>query len=560
MLPTAELFTKHASHLHVTIPPSAPRRQFFRRSLPITAEYRDYPPPGRQRSTDGRGRGRGEGGRGRGGRSGRSSPPPPLEIPVVRIGPGQTSKFFSAQSWANSGAEEEMVAALAAIGITRPSHIQAAAFKALATGAPHVVLADHAGSGKTLAYLAPLIQVIKAEEKVLGQPGTTPNCPRVVVVVPTSELCAQILRVCRALSTTLRFRSVAATGGRPMRTQKESLDQGVDILIGTPGRLAELLNDGALRLDNCAALVCDEVDILLGGASLFAEQVAPLKAACPESTRWVLVTATLPTEVYYQLEPLFPGLVAALGPGLHRTAPGVTEQIVDCSGGDEITEESGVRRKSAALFAAIQELRASRTIVFCNKIETCRKVENFLNRTFTSEDNATVLPYHTAIETAQREINLKKFLLPPGQKDFRKGGGGRGSRYQGGIGTGEDSNLERLVLVCTDRASRGVDSAFVDHVVLFDFPRDPSEYVRRVGRTARGAGGQGLVTVLVLGRQVKLAQDVIGRNQSGLPVHALPPVMNASGAAPRTDEARFAEDFRKAGVAKDEEESLDFLN
>ena len=65
--------------------------------------------------------------------------------------------------------------------------------------------------------------------------------------------------------------------------------------------------------------------------------------------------------------------------------------------------------------------------------------------------------------------------------------------------------VRRKVLVCTDRASRGVDTAHVEHVVLFDFPRDPSEYVRRVGRTARGAGGQGVVSVLVLGRQVRLS-------------------------------------------------------
>ena len=62
---------------------------------------------------------------------------------------------------------------------------------------------------------------------------------------------------------------------------------------------------------------------------------------------------------------------------------------------------------------------------------------------------------------------------------------------------------QRKVLVCTDRASRGVDTSYVQHVVLFDFPRDPSEYVRRVGRTARGASGQGVVSVLVLGRQVR---------------------------------------------------------
>ncbi len=68
---------------------------------------------------------------------------------------------------------------------------------------------------------------------------------------------------------------------------------------------------------------------------------------------------------------------------------------------------------------------------------------------------------------------------------------------------------QRMVLICTDRASRGVDTSHVQHVVLFDFPRDPSEYVRRVGRTARGAGGEGVVSVLVLGRQVRHHIDVL---------------------------------------------------
>jgi ATP-dependent RNA helicase DDX18/HAS1 len=81
-----------------------------------------------------------------------------------------------------------------------------------------------------------------------------------------------------------------------------------------------------------------------------------------------------------------------------------------------------------------------------------------------------------------------------------------------------------MVLVCTDRASRGIDSSHVQHVVLFDFPRDPSEYVRRAGRTARGAGGQGVVSVLVLGRQVRLAKDVMERNEKGLPIHRVPSV------------------------------------
>ena len=78
------------------------------------------------------------------------------------------------------------------------------------------------------------------------------------------------------------------------------------------------------------------------------------------------------------------------------------------------------------------------------------------------------------------------------------------------------------LLICTDRASRGLDGKKIKHVILFDFPRDPSEYVRRVGRTARGALGTGTVTALVIGRQLKLAREIMRRNARGDPVEGTP--------------------------------------
>jgi ATP-dependent RNA helicase DDX18/HAS1 len=106
--------------------------------------------------------------------------------------------------------------------------------------------------------------------------------------------------------------------------------------------------------------------------------------------------------------------------------------------------------------------------------------------------------YHEAIRDDARTAALSAWLAPPR--------------------AGEPPS----VLVCTDRTSRGIDSMWCDHVVLFDWPRDPSEYVRRVGRTARGAGGRGVVSVLVLGKQVPFAQDVMARNRTGAPVHRVP--------------------------------------
>jgi ATP-dependent RNA helicase DDX18/HAS1 len=113
-----------------------------------------------------------------------------------------------------------------------------------------------------------------------------------------------------------------------------------------------------------------------------------------------------------------------------------------------------------------------------------------------------VMAYHEAIREESRAASLQTWLSPP------------------------TPSQPPMVLVCTDRTSRGIDSMWCEHVVLFEFPRDPSEYVRRVGRTARGAGGRGVVTVLVLGKQVALAKDILARNKAGAPVHRVPRLFN----------------------------------
>mmetsp|Transcript_11822 Transcript_11822/g.38856 ORF Transcript_11822/g.38856 Transcript_11822/m.38856 type:complete len:614 (-) Transcript_11822:1787-3628(-) len=413
--------------------------------------------------------------------------------------------FFGADTFESVGADEEMISAVGQFGFSKPSHVQALAYKPLleARGQRAVLLADQAGSGKTLAYLLPLMQRLRQEEGA-PDPGRP---PRMLVVTPTEELCAQVLRIVRALAKVSPLRSVALTGGGKFRTQREFLEEGVDLVVATPGRLWQLYEAGHFQFKALEALVLDECDVLLGDGFDFAEFVEPLRDALPPQTPTVLVTATIPGETYAQLEQIFGEVKPLLGPNLHRLAGGVEERIVDCSGG-EINEEAGFIRKFEAMYSLMNKEAAQRTIIFCNKIETCRKVENFMHRRDRRGQKYEVLPYHTAIEEKSRATNLKRFLKSPKPTD-------ESEQHQ-------ERHQRPMVLISTDRASRGIDGALVDHVVLFDFPRDPSEYVRRVGRTARGAGGTGAVSVLVLGRQVPLAQKILNRSEKGLPVERLP--------------------------------------
>lgn len=314
-----------------------------------------------------------------------------------------------------------------------------------------------------------------------------------------TELAAQVTAVARALTRHFRLRVACATGGKSARTQREMLASGVDVLVGTPGRVQYLLEAGEISLGEMKALVLDEVDVMFLDDTFDLSVIGA--AAPPETTQFCFVTATLPVAVADQISREFPGIKKLWGPGLHKVAPQVEEVLVDCSGppDEERSEETAFVRKRDMLVQNLLRRPAPRTLVFCNSIPSCRRVENALRRADRKGHKWRVLAYHSAVEGAMRAKNLAAFS--------REG----------------DPDHVPLVLVCTDRTSRGVDfdTADVEHVVLFDFPRDPSEYVRRVGRTGR-AGRPGRVTALVLGKQVSLARGIMQGNAQGGRVHPVP--------------------------------------
>ncbi|KAI3974348.1 hypothetical protein MKX01_031017 [Papaver californicum] len=259
--------------------------------------------------------------------------------------------FFSRKTFQDLGCSDDVIESLRGQNCSRPSHIQAMAFVPVSEGKT-CIIADQSGSGKTLAYLAPV---------------SSPGSPRVVILVPTAELGSQC---------------------------------------------------------NLDGYLLDKI------------------------TKQVHYY----TSFYASFTRIFELLDSVL---------------VDCSGDDrmEKTPETAFENKKSALLRLLEGNLVFRTIIFCNKIETCRKVENILNRYDRKGVRIRGLPFHSALTQEARLANMKEFLNPHSTEDS-------------------------LFLICTDRASRGIDfMGGVDHVILFDFTRDPSEYVRRVGRTARGAGG-----------------------------------------------------------------------
>ena len=321
----------------------------------------------------------------------------------------------------------------------------------------------HHAVTQTLAYLIPLLrQAINAKPSLPKLPGA----PQILVLAPTAELADQIKAVCRSLSSEVKFTSMVITASgkyqTSIRDQVRMLErQPVDIVISTPGRIATILRAKrtSLDLNQLQALVLDEVDVLMLDET-FGPQLRTIGSSAPvDQTQFVFVTATLPDSVVAKVQSEFPGIVQVLGPGLHRVAPTVKERLVDVSVPSKSNRDAklGFEIKSKELLTVLRQTKCRRTLIFCNTVESCRQVENLLTRRDRRGRVYNVGAFHNAMTPEARNEQLDIFA--------------RGAK---------DKDDVDYVLVCTDRAARGVDfhAAPVDHVIIFDFPADPADYVR----------------------------------------------------------------------------------
>lgn len=442
----------------------------------------------------------------------------------------QSSTFFSKKtltdpSFATNKNDNQIFQQLCeAAGISRPSRIQSLAWPPLLQG-ENAVIADQTGSGKTLAYLLPLLQKLHSldqlEKTATYAKKKRIGTPRVVILTPTAELADQIHSVCTMLSKSLSQGSwtfnpfvTTATGSHStnIRDQIRLLrSTPVDVLVSTPGRLSTILRTkkAGLDLSHVKSLVLDEVDFLLVDET-FGPQLRTVGVAVnsggendevkedgtpADGPQFIFATATLPEDVLSSIKSEFPNVIQLRGPGLHRVQQNVHQSLIDVSVPSDMNrnKDACFELKIREMLKALRARRTNKTLIFCNTVETCRSVENVLRRKDRKGRRSKVWAYHNALGADVRNKNLRSFSSGGDDND-------------GGIADGTE-----CILVCTDRAARGIDfdSNPVDHVVLFDFPKDPAEYVRRVGRTAR-AGRSGASTVLAYGWQLPIARKIMG--------------------------------------------------
>jgi superfamily II DNA/RNA helicase len=339
----------------------------------------------------------------------------------------------------------DIVAALADVGITRTFAIQELTLP-LALAGNDLIGQARTGTGKTLGFGVPMLQ------RVVPPAEGGDGVPQALVVVPTRELCVQVARDLAAAGAKRGIRVQAIYGGRAFEPQVAALQNGVEIVVGTPGRLLDLAQQGHLILGKVRVLVLDEADEMLDLG--FLPDIERILAMVPDKRQTMLFSATMPGPIVTLSRSFMtqPTHIRAHGNDEGSTVPQTTQFIYRAHNLD----------KPELLSRVLQARDRGLVMVFCRTKRTAQKVaDDLVDRGFAA---AAV---HGDLGQGAREQALRAFRS--GKVD---------------------------VLVATDVAARGIDVTGVSHVVNYQCPEDEKTYVHRIGRTGR-AGSTGVAVTLV---------------------------------------------------------------
>src|SRR5215471_17370245 len=321
-----------------------------------------------------------------------------------------------------------MVEGVKAMGYVEPTPIQLRAIPLILAG-EDVIGSAQTGTGKTAAFALP----------ILSQLGQHSPQPRVLVLEPTRELAAQVETAIRDLARFTNLRVAVIFGGVGYGRQMEALRNGVDVLIATPGRLLDHMHRGTCRLDHVKFLVLDEADRMLDMG--FLPDVRRIVQRCPRARHTSLFSATIPPEIesLIQWAMKHPKTIEI---GARRKPAETVKHVIY-----PVSES----QKTDLLLELLKRVNYDSVIIFCRTKHGADRVSHLLRR-----NNHAVAVLHSNRTQSEREQALRGF---------------RDGRYE--------------VLVATDIAARGLDIAEVSHVINYDVPQHPEDYIHRIGRTGR---------------------------------------------------------------------------
>lgn len=343
-------------------------------------------------------------------------------------------------SFAQLGLSQPVLDGVKAMGFTDPTPIQLRAIPLIMAG-HDVIGSAQTGTGKTAAFALPMLT------KLGGATGRT----RALILEPTRELAAQVETAIRDFARFTKLKVAVVFGGVGYGAQNEALKTGVDIIVATPGRLLDHMQEGRARLENIDFLVLDEADRMLDMG--FLPDVKRIVQKMSSHRQTLLFSATVPPEIEYLIQWAMknPETVEV---GARRTPAETVKHVIY-----PVAE----RQKIDLTLALLDVVHYDSVIIFCRTKDRADNVARVLKKS-----NHAVAVLHSNRTQREREQALR---------GFREG------RFE--------------VLVATDIASRGLDIADVSHVVNYDVPQHPEDYVHRIGRTGRAEARGDAFTIMV---------------------------------------------------------------
>src|SRR5438874_5583663 len=338
------------------------------------------------------------------------------------------------------GLSQTVLEGVKAMGYVEPTPIQLRAIPLVLQGRD-VIGSAQTGTGKTAAFGLP----------ILSQLGHHKAQPRLLVLEPTRELAAQVETALRDFARFTDLRVAVVFGGVGYGLQREALAKGVDVLVATPGRLLDLMDQGTVRLDRVQFLVLDEADRMLDMG--FLPDVRRIVQKCPRQRHTSLFSATIPPEIESLIQWAMkrPETIEI---GARRTPAETVKHVI---------YPVSQAQKTDLLLELLKRVNYDSVIVFCRTKHGADRVAHLLKRT-----NHAVAVLHSNRTQREREQALRGF---------------RDGRFE--------------VLVATDIAARGLDIADVSHVINYDVPQHPEDYIHRIGRTGRAEATGDAFTLMV---------------------------------------------------------------
>ena len=344
-------------------------------------------------------------------------------------------------SFSTLGLSEKILEGVRAMGYVDPTPIQLRAIPLVLSG-KDVIGSAQTGTGKTAAFALPILSK-------LGQHD--PTGARVLILEPTRELAAQVETAFHDYSRFTNLKTTVVFGGVGYGRQNDELRAGADIVVATPGRLLDHLEQGTLRLDKVEFLVLDEADRMLDMG--FLPDVRRIVEKCPRQRHTALFSATVPP----QIETLIQWAMhnpETIEIGARRTPAETVKHVI---------YPVSDTQKTDLLLQLLERVNYNSVLVFCRTKHGADRVANTLKRA-----NHAVAVLHSNRTQKEREHALQGF---------------RDGKYE--------------VLVATDIAARGLDIADVSHVVNYDVPQHPEDYIHRIGRTGRAEATGDAYTIMI---------------------------------------------------------------